>query len=48
MIKNKKMLWIAILLFIVSAVINFPFPHAIPYGETVSGVFNFPIRSANG
>ncbi|MEC0282831.1 hypothetical protein [Terribacillus saccharophilus] len=48
MIKSKKMLWIAILLFIVSAVMNFPFPHAIPYGETVAEVFNFPIRSANG
>lgn len=48
MIKNKKMLWTAILLFIVSAVMNFPFPHAIPYGETVAEVFNFPIRSANG
>lgn len=48
MIKSKKKLWIAILLFIVSAVMNFPFPHAIPYGETVAQVFNFPIRSANG
>ncbi|PAD35490.1 hypothetical protein [Terribacillus saccharophilus] len=48
MIKSKKMLWIAIILFIVSAVMNFPFPHAIPYGETVAEVFNFPIRSANG
>lgn len=48
MIKSKKMLWIAILLFIVSAVMNFPFPHAIPYGETVAEIFNFPIRSANG
>lgn len=48
MIKSKKMLWVAILLFIVSAVMNFPFPHAIPFGETVAQVFNFPIRSANG
>lgn len=48
MIKSKKVMWIAIILFIVSAVMNFPFPHAIPYGETVAEVFHFPIRSANG
>lgn len=48
MIKSKKMFWVAIFLFIVSGVMNFPFPHAIPYGETVAEVLNFPIRSANG
>lgn len=48
MIKSKKMLWIALSLFIISTAISFPFPHAIPYGETIISVFNFPIRTVNG
>ncbi|MCM3226129.1 hypothetical protein [Terribacillus saccharophilus] len=48
MIKSKKMLWIALLLFVISTVISFPFPHTSPYGETILSVFNFPIRTVNG
>lgn len=48
MIKNKKMLSLALILFIGSMVLNFPFPHESPYGETVVTVLNIPIKSVNG
>ena len=48
MIKNKKMLLIAFILFIGSMALNFPFPHESPYGETVAELLNIPIRSVNG
>lgn len=48
MIKNKKTLFIAIILFIASMILNFPFPHKSPFGETIASVFNIPVRSVNG
>lgn len=48
MIKNKKMLYLAIILFIAALVLNFPFPHESPYGETVASVLNIPVQSVNG
>ncbi|MBD1379631.1 hypothetical protein [Metabacillus arenae] len=48
MIKSKKMLYLALILFIASLVLNFPFPHESPYGETVASILNIPIQSVNG
>ena len=48
MIKNKKMLYLALILFIASLVLIFPFPHENPYGETVASVLNIPVQSVNG
>ncbi|MFS0562058.1 hypothetical protein AB1K91_15080 [Terribacillus sp. 179-K 1B1 HS] len=48
MIKNKKMLWTSLILFIISTVMTIPFPHKNPLGETVVSVFNFPIRTVYG
>lgn len=48
MINNKRTLIIAIILFIASVILNFPFPHESPYGETIASVFNIPIRSVSG
>jgi hypothetical protein len=38
--KSKKMLYLALILFIASLVLNFPFPHESPYGESVASVLN--------
>lgn len=50
MIKSKRLLFVAILLLLISLVLNFPFPHNDPYGETLAAaaVLNIPIRSAEG
>lgn len=48
MIKSKKMLYLALVLFIGFLVLNFPFPHESPYGETVASVLNIPVQSVNG
>ncbi|KAB2331944.1 hypothetical protein [Bacillus mesophilum] len=48
MIKNKKLLYLAFIPYIISMALNFPFPHERPYGETLLEIFNIPIRSANG
>lgn len=48
MIKNKKNLTLALILFVTSIILNFPFPHEIPFGETVASVLNIPIRTVNG
>ncbi|PAE16126.1 hypothetical protein CHH91_10860 [Virgibacillus sp. 7505] len=48
MIRSKKMLWVALFLFIVSIAISFPFPHRTPYGDTILSVLNFTIRTVNG
>ncbi|PWA11185.1 hypothetical protein DCC39_09430 [Pueribacillus theae] len=48
MINNKVYLFFAVGLFIITMVLNFPFPHNIPYSEAVISVLNIPIRSANG
>ncbi|TCN22301.1 hypothetical protein [Mesobacillus foraminis] len=47
-IKNKKILYLAFILFAASMVLNFPFPHESPYGETVISVLNIPVQSING
>jgi len=48
MIKNKKMFYIAIILFVATLILNLPFPNKSSLGETVASDFNIPIRSANG
>lgn len=48
MIKSKRMVYLALIPFIASMAINFPFPHESPYGETVVSVLNIPVQSANG
>lgn len=48
MIKNNKMSYPAIILFIASMALNFPFPHESPYGETVASIFNIPVQTVNG
>ncbi|MEH7238526.1 hypothetical protein [Bacillus sp. JJ1562] len=48
MIKNKKILYLALILFIASLVLNFPFPHERPYSKTVASVLNIPVQSVNG
>jgi hypothetical protein len=48
LIKNKKFLYIGLLLIFASMVLNFPFPHDYPFGQPIFEVFNIPIRSVNG
>lgn len=48
MIKSKTMLYLALILFIASLILNFPFPHESPYGETIASILNIPLRSVNG
>lgn len=48
MIKSKKMLYLALIIFIAFLALNFPFPHESPYGETVALVLNIPIQSVDG
>ncbi|WP_246231612.1 hypothetical protein [Sporosarcina jiandibaonis] len=46
--KDRKFIYIALVPFIISMVLNFPFPHKNPYGETVVTALNIPIRTVNG
>ena len=48
MIKNKKKFYLALIFLVITMVLNFPFPHESPYGETIVSVLNIPIRSVNG
>jgi hypothetical protein len=48
LIKNRKLFYIAIVPFIISLVLNFPFPHKNPFGEAVILALNIPIRTVNG
>lgn len=48
MIKNKKMLYAAFILFIASITLNFRFPHGSPYGETGTSILNIPVQTVNG
>ncbi|WP_071458856.1 hypothetical protein [Bacillus massilinigeriensis] len=48
MIKNKKLFYISLVFFVASFVLNFPFPHEGPYGETIALAFSIPISSADG
>lgn len=48
MLKNKKLLFISLILFVISIVLNFPFPHEYPYGESIVSILNIPIRTTHG
>ncbi len=48
LIKDKKPIYIALVLFFTSMALNFPFPHKNPYGEVVASVLNIPVKSVNG
>ncbi|MGG0655416.1 hypothetical protein [Rummeliibacillus pycnus] len=48
MIKNKKMFYTAIILFVTSLILNLPFPNESPLGETVAVVLNIPVKSTDG
>jgi hypothetical protein len=48
LIKNRKLIYIAIVPFIISMALNFPFPHKNPYGEAVLTALNIPIQTVNG
>ncbi|WP_413306378.1 hypothetical protein AA0X95_05640 [Bacillus sp. 1P10SD] len=48
MIKDKKYLYIALIPFFLSMALNFPFPDAAPYGETLVSVFAIPIKTEIG
>ncbi|MFC7063408.1 hypothetical protein [Halobacillus seohaensis] len=48
MIKNKKFLYIALILLTIFMVLNFPFPYENPYGMTVVSILNVPIEIVNG
>lgn len=48
MIRDKRLLYIALVLFFISIALNFPFPHKNPYGEAVAMVLNIPVKSVNG
>ena len=48
LIKVKKYLYIALIPFFASMILNFPFPDVNPYGETIVSVFDIPVQSANG
>lgn len=48
MLKNKRTLVIAVILFLFSMALNFPFPHEYPKGQDIFSTFNIPIKSING
>ncbi|MBU7594885.1 hypothetical protein [Metabacillus halosaccharovorans] len=48
MLKNKKLLFLSLILFVISIALNFPFPHKYPYGEAVASILNIPIQMENG
>ncbi|MBS4197352.1 hypothetical protein [Lederbergia citri] len=48
MIRSKKMLLLALILFIASIVLNFPFPHDQPYGEVIASRWNILTTFENG
>lgn len=48
MIKNKKFIYIAFILLLMSMILNFPFPNKNPFGETIFLILNIPLSSVNG
>ncbi|WP_368658471.1 hypothetical protein AB3Z07_03110 [Metabacillus halosaccharovorans] len=48
MLKNKKLLFLSLIIFAISITLNFPFPHKYPYGESVASILNIPIQMENG
>ena len=43
-IKDKRLLSVAIVLFVTFVVFNFPFPHNVPYGEVLLSKLDLPVR----
>ncbi|MGG3564002.1 hypothetical protein ABES03_20650 [Neobacillus rhizosphaerae] len=48
MIKNKKFLYFALIPFILSMAVNFPFPDVVPDDHLFVTVFNIPLRTKSG
>ena len=48
MIKNKKYLIMAIIFFLISIALNFPYPHEYPAGQEISVALGFPITTMDG
>lgn len=48
MIENKLFFRIFVIIILFLIMINFPFPHAYPFGETILTTFQIPIRIGNG
>lgn len=48
LIKDKKFLYLALIIFFASMTLNLPFPHETSYGETVISMLNIPVQSVNG
>jgi hypothetical protein len=45
LIKNIKFFWAAIILLMLSSIVNFPFPNKSPFGETILSVVNIPVQN---
>jgi len=48
LIKDKRLICIALVPFFISIALNFPFPNKNPFGEVVFSVLNIPIKSVSG
>lgn len=48
LIKNIKHLYIALILFVLSFILSFPFPHQVPYGAAIAFRLGIPIESEHG
>ena len=48
MIKNKTKFYLALIFLVTTMVLNLPFPHDSPYGETIASMLNIPTHSDNG
>ncbi|WP_285769448.1 hypothetical protein [Peribacillus sp. SI8-4] len=48
LIKKRKHLYIALILFVLSFILNFPFPHQVPYGAAIAFDLGIPIESEDG
>ncbi|MBP1970117.1 hypothetical protein J2Z83_002233 [Virgibacillus natechei] len=47
-IANKCFFYSALALYLVTMILNFPFPHEEPFGGTVFSVLNIPLQTTNG
>lgn len=48
MIKNNRFMIVAVIFFLLSIALNFPFPHEYPIGQELSSSLIFPIRTMDG
>ena len=48
MIKDKKYIYISVILLFISMALNFPFPHKNPYGVELISILDRPITTVNG